>query len=250
MLLPFARFSSVCENINNLKLTSPKATIGATEADFLGHTISPDGVRPNSEKVAALAKMPMPKNVKQTRALLGGLSYYRKFVPQFAKRIRPLTSLLKKDVKFEFTPAMEGIVRELLAELANPPVLVYPDWDAVADGSRPFHLYCDASKDGFGGTLEQEQLDGSIRPIVYISRATLISERHWTPLDLEAGSIIWCIKRLRGYLWGTHFHIFTDHKALEHFAKVGENNARVLRWLEFLTASMYIILVENRPVLT
>ena len=183
----------------------------------------------------------MPKNVKQTRALLGGLSYYRKFVPQFAKRIRPLTSLLKKDVKFEFTPAMEGIVRELLAELANPPVLVYPDWDAVADGSRPFHLYCDASKDGFGGTLEQEQLDGSIRPIVYISRATLISERHWTPLDLEAGSIIWCIKRLRGYLWGTHFHIFTDHKALEHFAKVGENNARVLRWLEFLTAYSYTL---------
>ncbi|CAB1117165.1 unnamed protein product [Ectocarpus sp. CCAP 1310/34] len=206
---------------HNLKPTPPKATIGATQADFLGHTISPDGVRPNGAKVSALTKMPMPRDVKQLRSLLGGLSYYRKFLPNMAKRIRPLTTLLKKQEKFIFTPSMEQAVRVLLAELANPPVLVYPDWDAVSDGSRPSHLYCNASRDGFGGTLEQEQPDGSVRPIVFISRATLDSERHWTPLDLEAGSIVWCIKRLRGYLWGTKFRIFTDHKSLEHFAKWG-----------------------------
>ncbi|CAB1100851.1 unnamed protein product [Ectocarpus sp. CCAP 1310/34] len=226
---------------HNLKLTPPNATIGATEAEFLGHTISPDGVRPNGDKVIALTKMPMPIDTKQLRALLGGLSNYRKFLPQMAKRVRPLTTLLKKNVKFEFTDSMESAVRQLLAELASPPVLVYPDWDAVSDGSRPFRLYYDASKDGFGGTLEQEQPDGSVRPIVFDSRATLESERHWTPLDLEAGSIVWCIKRLRGYLWGTHFKIFTDHKSLEHLAKVGETNARVQRWLEFLTAYSYTL---------
>ena len=48
--------------------------------------------------------------------------------------------------------------------------------------------------------LEQAQLDGSVLPISFISRATLNSERHWTPLDLEAGSTVWVIKRLRCYL--------------------------------------------------
>ncbi|CAB1103321.1 unnamed protein product [Ectocarpus sp. CCAP 1310/34] len=259
---------------HNLKLTPPKATIGATEADFLGHITVP--------------------------------SYYREFLPNMAKRIRPLTTLLKKQEKFIFTPSMEQAVRVLLAELANAPVLVYPHWDAVSDGSRPFHLYCDASRDGFGGTLVQEQPDGSIRPLVFISRVTLDSEHHWTPLDLEAGSIVWYIKRLRdgsrpfhlycdasrdgfggtlvqeqpdgsirplvfisrvtldsehhwtpldleagsivwyikrlrGSLWGTKFRIFTDHKSLEHFVKVGENNARVQRWQEFLTAYNYTL---------
>ena len=52
----------------------------------------------------------------------------------------PFTSLLRKGVRVEFTPAMEVIVREILAELAVPPILVFPDWDAVADGSRPFHV--------------------------------------------------------------------------------------------------------------
>ena len=112
------------------------------------------------------------------RALLGGVGYYRKFLRDMSKRIRPVTSLLMKGVKFEFTLGMEIIVREILAELAAPPILVFPDWDAVADGSRPFHVYCDACIDGFGAALEQEQPDGSVRPIAHISRATLNSERH------------------------------------------------------------------------
>ena len=99
----------------------------------------------------------MPEDLKQLRSLLGGLSYYGKFQRDMAKRIQPITSFLKQGVKFVFTPAMEAIVRELLAELSTPPVLVYPNWDGVTDNSRPFLLYCDASVDGFGATLEQEQ---------------------------------------------------------------------------------------------
>ena len=225
----------------NLKLSPSKARLGATNADFLGHTISPAGVSPNADKVRALTDMPMPKDLKQLRSLLGGLSYYRKFLPNMAKRIRPITSLLKQGAKFVFTSDMGAIVRKLLAELSTPPILVFPDWDAVTDGSRPFRLYCDASIDGFGATLEQEQPDGSVRPIVFISRATLDNERHWTPLDLEAGSIVWSIKRLRGYLWSTPFSIFSDHKALESLSKIGEKNARVQRWLEYLTAFRYTL---------
>ena len=119
--------------------------------------------------------------------------------------------------------------------------MVYPDWDAVADGSCPFHVYCDASIDSLGVALEQEHPDGSVRPIDHISRATLDSGRSWTPLYLGAGSIVWVIKRLRGYLWGTKFRIFWDHKALEIIVNVGDHDSRVKRWLEFLTASHYIL---------
>lgn len=35
----------------------------------------------------------------------------------------------------------------------------------AADGSRPFHLYCDAGIDGFGAAIEQEQPAGSVRPV-------------------------------------------------------------------------------------
>ena len=193
---------------HNLKLSPSKAKIGATDVDFLGHTISPAGIWPNASKVAAIAKLTTPFDLKKLRSLLGGLSYYRKFPADMASRIRPIPSLLKQGVKFVFTPSMEIIVRTLLEELSAPPVLVYPDWDAVADNSRPFLLYCNASVDGFGATLEQGQKDGSIRPIVFIS-----------------------IKRLRRFLWGTTVRIFSDNKALESLARVAEHNPRVQRWL-------------------
>ena len=140
------------------------------------------------------------------------------------KRIRPITSLLKQGVKFGFTPAIETAVRELLAELFTPPVFVYPDWDAVSDNFRPFLLHCDAGVDGVRATLEQGQDDYTIRPIVFIRRTTIESERHWTPLDLEAGRIVWSIQRLRGYLWGNNFHIFLYHKALEGLDMIAEHN--------------------------
>ena len=43
------------------------------------------------------------------------------------------------------------------------------------------------------------------RELVYIPGICYRLERHWTPLDLEAASFVWAIKRLRGYLWGTEF---------------------------------------------
>ena len=102
-----------------LKLSPGKSRIGAARVDFLGHIISKDGVRPNDDRVAALTRMPIPTDIKQLRSLLGGLSYYRKFLPNMA--------LLKKGAAFVFTSTMEDIVRALLAKLAAPPILVFPD---------------------------------------------------------------------------------------------------------------------------
>ena len=200
--------------LHNLKLSPNKTRVAAARVDFLGHVISQDRVRPNDDKIAALARMPMPRDIKQLRSLLGGLSYYRKFLPNMAKRVRPIATLFKKRVTFSFTQPMEEAVRTLLAELTAPPILVFPDWGAVIDKSRPFRLHCDTSTDGLGATLEQEQTDGSIPPIVHISRATLANERNWTPMELEAGCAVWSIRRLRRYLFSVFFLIFTDHECL------------------------------------
>ena len=164
--------------LHKLKLSPDESRIGAARVDFLGHIISPDGVRPNDDRVAALTRMPMPTDIEPLRSLLGGLSYYRKFLPNMTCRIRPITALLKKGAAFDFTSTMEDTVRALLVELATPPILVFPDLDAVVDTSQPFRLHCDASTAGLGATLEQEQPDGSIRPIVYISWATLDNEQN------------------------------------------------------------------------
>ena len=82
--------------LHSLKLSSDKSRIDAARIEFLGHVILADGVRPNDDRVAALTRMPMPTDIKQLRSLLGGLSYYRKFLPNMAHHIRSITALLKR----------------------------------------------------------------------------------------------------------------------------------------------------------
>ncbi|CAB1099790.1 unnamed protein product [Ectocarpus sp. CCAP 1310/34] len=230
---------------HRLKLSPPKVTIGTTHPAFLGHTITPDGIRPNANKVAALAAMPMPTDLKKLRSLLCGLSYYRSFVKKMSKRVRPVTTLVKKNSSFTFSPPTWKASYERSSKFSGPPILVFPNWKAIEDGTRPLRLHCDARLDGLGAILEQEQADGSVRPIVFISRSTLDAERNWTPLDLEAGAIVWAIKRLRGYLRGTHFQIWTGNQALENISKVGDHSPSVQRWLEFLTTYQYTL--KHRP---
>ena len=184
----------------------------------------------------------MPNNVSELRSLLGGLSYYRKFLPNLSRRLQPITRLLKKDVPFSFNAEMEAVVREILKVLTKPPVLVYPDFEAARNGSRKFRLYCDASAAGFGATLEQPQKDNTVRSIVYLNRTVLPNEQRWAPIEKEAVCIVWAIKRLRQYLFLIPFDIYTDYLPLTSLLRVGVCNARVQRWVEFLTAYNYRII--------
>lgn len=95
---------------HSLKLAPPNPANGATEAEFLGaHHLSRRCSVEWCGKAFALTKMPMPNDIKQLRALLGGLSCSRKFLPQMTKCVRPPPTFLKNEW-FEFTD-IHGIRR-------------------------------------------------------------------------------------------------------------------------------------------
>ena len=220
----------------DLKLAPNKALLGAAEIIFLGHKISSEGVGPDPNKVRAMKEMPMPQNVSHLRSLLGALSYYRRQLPKMAARTRPLNSLLRKGVKLEFTPHHERIVREMLDELSSPNVLAFPDFEAAISGSRKFRLVTDASADGLGVVIEQQQPDGSIRPLRYLSRSTLDNERKWNISEQECAAIVWAIKRNRQMFYGIPFEVETDHQPLQNLASLSDKSNRVQRWFDFLNA--------------
>ena len=62
--------------------------------------ISVEGVRPNPEKTKKVKYFPIPCDVTQVRQVLGLASYYRRFVPKFAKIAAPLHALFKKNHTF------------------------------------------------------------------------------------------------------------------------------------------------------
>ena len=51
------------------------------ETDWLGHTISGEGVKTDERKVKAILGMKPPGNVSELRTFLGLINYYRRFIP-------------------------------------------------------------------------------------------------------------------------------------------------------------------------
>ena len=90
-----------------LKMKQSKCDFFKSKIHCLGHLISPEGISPLPNKLDCIQHMPAPENMKEIKQFLGLTGYYRKFVPRFADISRPLTTLTKKDKKFEWTPTCQ-----------------------------------------------------------------------------------------------------------------------------------------------
>ena len=77
-------------------------------------------------------------------------------LPGLSTTVKDLHSLLRKDVRFEFTAHHTATAKKVLKQLVSAEVLAFPDFQAAIDGYRKFQLVTDASKEGFGASLEQK----------------------------------------------------------------------------------------------
>lgn len=92
----------------NLKLKPSKCSFAVKEVKYLGHIISADGVKIDTDKTSALLKFPIPKTQHDVRSFLGSANYFRKFIPSYSEVATPLNSLLAKDKKFKWTLACQN----------------------------------------------------------------------------------------------------------------------------------------------
>ncbi|XP_040249446.1 uncharacterized mitochondrial protein AtMg00860-like [Aegilops tauschii subsp. strangulata] len=92
------------------------------EVGFLGHKLTAEGLSVDPTKIQAVTEWQTPSNVKEVRSFLGLVGYYRKFVEGFSSIARPMTQLLKKDKKFEWSPKCEESFQELKKRLTTAPV--------------------------------------------------------------------------------------------------------------------------------
>ena len=76
-------------------------------------------------------------------------------------------------------------------------------------------LHTDASGQGLGAVLEQEQEDGQLHPVAYASRTLSKHERQYGITDLEALGVVWAAKHFRAYLLGHTSVVYTDHALLK-----------------------------------
>ncbi|WVZ52224.1 hypothetical protein U9M48_003306, partial [Paspalum notatum var. saurae] len=175
------------------------------EVSFLGHILSEKGVAVDPSNVKDVLNWKQPKTVIEMRSFLSLAGYYRRFIKDFSKIAKPMTSLMKKNAKYMWSPNCEEAFQTLKKLLTSAPVL------AQLDVTKPFDVYCDASGNGLGCVLMQEG-----RVIAYASRQLRKHEVNYPTHDLELTAVVHALTIWRHYLLGNTCRIYTDHKSLKY----------------------------------
>jgi hypothetical protein len=161
-----------------------KCEFWLNELIYLGHVLSVNGVAVIPDKVKSVLDWVTPSSVKDVRSFLGLAGYYRRFIENFSKIAKPMTELLKKNKKSEWSEKAEEAFQLLKTKLTTAPVLALPDT------SKEFVIYCDASHQGLGCVLMQ---DGHV--VAYASRQLKPHELNYPTHDLELAAIVYALKQ-------------------------------------------------------
>ena len=194
------------------------------EVHFLGHVVNQGGIHVDPSKIEAVRNWKAPETPSEVRSFLGLAGYYRRFIENFSKISKPLTSLTQKNQKYVWGEDQEEAFQTLKDKLCNAPILSLPE------GVEDFVVYCDASNQGLGCVLMQRD-----KVIAYASRQLKVHEKNYTTHDLELGAVVFALKIWRHYLYGTKSVIYTDHKSLQHIFDQKDLNMRQRRWLELFS---------------
>lgn len=197
---------------HGVKLSPRKCEVLKRKVRFLGWVVSGQGYTMDPSEVAPVQalKEKAPTTVGELRRVMGFLSYYRTYIPNFSKIAQPLYQLLsttpdqmnREKVKattrkkgnlppntpIKWTENHQKTLNSLIDKLIEPPLLGYPEM------TQPFVLHTDASQEGLGAVLYQRQ-NGKMVVIGYGSRTLMPPEKnyHMHSGKLEFLALKWAI---------------------------------------------------------
>lgn len=240
---------------HGVKLRPNKCELFKRQVRYIGRLVSSEGVQVDPKDLEAVLQLKErePKTVGEVRALLGFLGYYRSFVQDFSRIARPLFKLLEgpsedgqnkmnsrskirrptqgqlsSKTPVQWTPEHSTILSDLVDMLTHPPILAYPNFEL------PFVLHTDASNEGLGAVLYQQQ-GGKLRVIAFGSRTLTPAERnyHLHSGKLEFLALKWAIcDKFRDYLYyAPTFTVYTDNNPLTYVLSTARLNAVGHRWV-------------------
>ncbi|KAF0764619.1 Uncharacterized protein FWK35_00011318, partial [Aphis craccivora] len=172
----------------NVKFNKSKCKFNISKVNFLGHEITNAGIKPDYNKIKTIKELKPPENKEALQGILG--------------------VLIKKDVIFEWTKLHSDAFDKLKEMLISEPVLQY------YDSKLPSTLSVDASKDGLGAVLLQNNL-----PVIYASKSLTESQKKYAQIEKEALGIAFGCHRFHQYVYGRKVIVETDHRPLEAIFK-------------------------------
>ena len=116
---------------------------------MLGHIVSSKGLEVDKANIEVIQNLPLPNTIRDLTSFLGHVDFYQRFIQDFAKVSKPLTTLFSKDKDFIINEEEKHAFTMLKQILIEAPIIESPNWDL------PFKIMCDASDYAVGAVLGQ-----------------------------------------------------------------------------------------------
>ena len=181
----------------------------------MGHRNDAHGISPKNEKLKIIEEFPEPTSFNQLRRFIGMVNFYRRFIPNCASLVQPLTELLKGTKKhFVFTDeaksAFDATKKALSEVTIIKPFDLHPDSTLV--------LMTHASATAIAAVLQQ-RIGNALRPLSFFSKKLDDTQRRYSTFGRELLAVYLAVKHFNHILQARNFTILTDHKPLIHAIK-------------------------------
>ncbi len=195
---------------HGLVLNAEKCDWGKEELDYLGHHVSARGIAPIRSRVQAIIDFPKPVTVAHLQTYLGMVNFYRRFLHNAARVLKPLTDSLRGCPKgaVSWSGDMEAAFVSSKAALQRAGELAHPD------SAAELSLAVDASDTHIGAVLQQRTPQRGLEPLAFFSAKLDAAQCKYSAFDRELCAIFFAIRHFRWQLEGRIFHVLSDHKPL------------------------------------
>jgi len=112
---------------SGFNLNPDKMIIGASEFQYLGHSLSSRGIMALPERIEAIKAYPRPTNLRTLRRFIGMTEFFARFIPDFSKRAAPLHALKRKEANFILAQEHQSTFESLKQALSEIPILQVPE---------------------------------------------------------------------------------------------------------------------------
>ena len=220
---------------NKLHVALEKCVFAVSKVDFLGYTISPEGIVPLANKVEAINNYELPIDYTALRRFLGMIGFYRRFMTSFSDTAEPLYQLLAsckgKNVKLQWTEDAHRSFQQLKENLNKAVQLHFTD-----PTSDTFHLVTDASNSAVGAALHQS-VGNELRPVAFFSKRLSTSQRAYSAFDRELLAVYLAVVHFKSVIEGRTVTVFTDHKPLVNafYSQTPPKSDRQQRHLSYIS---------------
>ena len=201
-----------------------KCHFGVKQVDFLGRTITPEGVSPQTEKVKQfLQKLKFPKSKKALQRYIGFLNYYRNYIPRLSEKLTPFFKLLKQTSQFSIPDTILEAFKSLNQQLEQSCKLALKQ----PIKNKQLILMTDASFTAAGyAIMIEDDPDQKLQsrrktyaPIAFGSKTFNPTQLKMSIYAKEFLAIYFAFSEFGHLMWGSVFPVivFTDNRSVTRF---------------------------------